>query len=44
MEFSPPQLVLDFEYRGKPPEITGLAGFFDSLSRTRAQDGFHVLR
>ena len=44
MEFSPPQLVLDFECRGKHPEVTGLSGFFDSLSRTRVQDDFHVLR
>ena len=44
MEFSPPQLVLDFECRGEPPEITGLAGFFDGLSRTRVRDGFHGLR
>jgi len=44
MEFSPPQLVLDFECRGEPPEVTGLAGFFDGLSRTRVRDGFHGLR
>jgi len=44
MEFSPPQLVLDFECRGEPPEITGLAGFFDGLNRTRVRDGFHGLR
>ncbi len=44
MEFSPPQLVLDFECLGEPPEITGLAGFFDGLSRTRVRDGLHGLR
>ena len=33
MEFSPPQLVLDFENRGETPELIGLAGFFDGLSR-----------
>ena len=44
MEFSPPQLVLDFECRGDTPELTGLAGFFDALSRTSDRDGFQVLR
>jgi signal transduction histidine kinase len=44
MELSPPQLVLDFECRGEPPEVTGLAGFFDGLSRTIAGDGFQGLR
>jgi len=44
MELSPPQLVLDFECRGESPEVTGLAGFFDGLSRTRAEDGFEILR
>jgi signal transduction histidine kinase/DNA-binding response OmpR family regulator len=44
MEFSPPQLVLDFENRGEPPELVGLAGFFDGLSRKSAVDGFQGLR
>ena len=44
MELSPPQLVLDFECRGAPPEITGLAGFFDGLSRTIVGNGFQGLR
>ena len=26
MEFSPPQLILDFECRGEPPELTALEG------------------
>jgi len=44
MELSPPQLVLDFECRGEPPEVTGLAGFFDSLSRRNVRDGIQTLR
>jgi CheY-like chemotaxis protein len=44
MELSPPQLVLDFECRGETPEITGLAGFFDSLGQTSVRDGFQCLR
>jgi len=44
MELSPPQLVLDFECRGEPPEAIGLAGFFDGLSRTSVRDGFQGLR
>ena len=44
MELSPPQLVLDFRSRGETPEITGLAGFFDGLSRTGARDGLQSLR
>ena len=44
MELSPPQLVLDFESRGEPPRLAGLAGFFDRLSRKSARDGFHGLR
>jgi len=44
MELSPPQLVLDFECRGKTPEIAGLAGFFDGLSRRSARDGIQILR
>ena len=44
MEFSPPQLVLDFEYRGETLEVTGLSGFFNALSRTSDRDGFQVLR
>ena len=38
MELSPPQLVLDFECRGESPEFTGLAGFFDCLSRVFSPD------
>ncbi|MBW1687216.1 MAG: hypothetical protein JRS35_19380, partial [Deltaproteobacteria bacterium] len=44
MELSPPQLVLDFECRGKTPEIAGLAGFFDGLSGGSTRDGFQGLR
>jgi len=44
MELSPPQLVLDFECRDEIPEITGLTGFFDGLSRTSVRDGFQGLR
>jgi signal transduction histidine kinase/CheY-like chemotaxis protein len=44
MELSPPQLVLDFECRGETPEVSGLAGFFDGLSRTNVRDGFQGLR
>ncbi len=44
MELSPPQLVLDFECRDAPPEVTGLTGFFDGLRLTRVRDGFRSLR
>jgi len=44
MEFSPPQLVLDFECRGVSPEVSGLAGFFDSLSQMQVRDGCHGIR
>jgi len=44
MELSPPQLVLDFECRGETPQVTGLTGFFDGLSRTRVRDSFQSLR
>ncbi len=44
MDTSPPQLILDFKCRGETPEFSGLAGFFDSLSRANARDGFHALR
>ena len=44
MEFSPPQLVLDFECRGEPPEVAGLEGFFDGLCRLHIRDGFHRIR
>jgi signal transduction histidine kinase len=44
MELSPPQLVIDFECLDETPEVTGLAGFFDSLSRTHVHDDFHSLR
>jgi signal transduction histidine kinase len=44
IELSPPQLVLDFECRGEAPELTGLAGFFDGLSRMSIHDGFQGLR
>ena len=44
MEFSPPQLVLDFECHGETLEVTGLSGFFDALSRTSDRNGFQVLR
>ena len=43
-ELSPPQLVLDFECRGETPQVAGLAGFFDGLSRTSVRDGFQGLR
>ena len=44
MEFSPPQLVLDFECRGEIPEVAGLVGFFDSLSQRDTRDGFQSIR
>jgi signal transduction histidine kinase len=44
MDFSPPQLVLDFACCGEAPELTGLAGFFERLSRTQAGDGIQTLR
>ena len=43
-KFSPPQLILDFECRSKTPEVSELAGFFDGLSQSSVQDGFHALR
>ena len=43
-KFSPPQLILDFECRGEPPEVTRLAGFFESLSRRSIGDGIQALR
>ncbi len=43
-EYSPPQLVLDFECRGGPPAIARLAGFFDSLNPVCARDEFEALR
>ena len=44
MEFSPPQLVLDFECRGELPEASRLAGFFDGVTRRKTQDGFQGVR
>jgi signal transduction histidine kinase/DNA-binding response OmpR family regulator len=44
MEFSPPQLILDFECRGEPPEAARLAGFFDGVTRRNSADGIHVVR
>jgi signal transduction histidine kinase/DNA-binding response OmpR family regulator len=44
MEFTPPQLVLDFENRGEPPELIGVSGFFDGTSQKTAADGFRGLR
>ena len=44
MEFSPPQLILDFECRGESLKLTGLAGFFDSLNRRSMLDGLQSLR
>ena len=43
MEFSPPQLVLDFEARDDAPELIGLSGFFDG-SRSTTADGFQGVR
>ena len=43
-KLSPPQLILDFECRSKTPEVSKLAGFFDGLSQSSVQDGFHALR
>jgi signal transduction histidine kinase len=43
-ELSPPQLVLDFECRGETPQVAGLAGFFDGLSRRSIRDDFQALR
>jgi signal transduction histidine kinase/CheY-like chemotaxis protein len=34
LNLSPPQLVLDFECHGQPPERSRLTGFFDSLVET----------
>jgi len=44
MDSSPPQLVLDFESHGKAPQLIGLAGFFDGLSRKSAEGGVQGLR
>jgi signal transduction histidine kinase/DNA-binding response OmpR family regulator len=44
MEFSPPQLVLDFECRGELPEAARLAGFFDGVTRRNSVDGFQGVR
>ena len=44
MEFSPPQLVLDFECRHEFPQIKRLTGFFDCVSQTPVQDGFACQR
>ena len=44
LDLSPPQLVLDFKCRGEIPEFSGLAGFFDGLSRRNARDGFRAIR
>jgi signal transduction histidine kinase/DNA-binding response OmpR family regulator len=44
MEQSPPQLVLDFECRGKTPTICELAGFFDNLSGRSVREGYQGLR
>ena len=44
MEFSPPQLVLDFECRRRIPEFTGLNGFFDNLSRTGLEGDLQMVR
>ena len=44
MEFSPPQLVLDFECHSELPAFIGLEGFFDGLRRIRVRDGFHGIR
>jgi signal transduction histidine kinase/CheY-like chemotaxis protein len=43
MELSPPQLVLDFEARSDPPELSELAGFFDT-SRATSANGFLGIR
>ena len=42
MEFSPAQLVLDFECRDELPTITALTGFFDCLSQSVGADGHDV--
>ncbi len=44
MEFSPPQLVLDFKCRGEMPDFSGLTGFFDGLSRRNMPDGCSSVR
>jgi signal transduction histidine kinase len=44
MDFSPPQLVLDFECRGELPEAARLAGFFDGVTRRSTEDGFQGVR
>ncbi|MEH6591808.1 MAG: response regulator [Halioglobus sp.] len=44
MDFSPPQLVLDFEYRDGQPELNNLAGFFDKLGRPTTEGGLSAQR
>jgi signal transduction histidine kinase/DNA-binding response OmpR family regulator/HPt (histidine-containing phosphotransfer) domain-containing protein len=44
MDFSPPQLVLDFESRHQAPCFAGLDGFFDCLNETGTREGFGCLR
>ncbi len=44
MEFSPPQLVLDFECRHEVPQTARLTGFFDSVSQISLRDGFACRR
>jgi len=44
MEFSPPQLVLDFECRQEFPQIVQLGGFFDGVSQISLRDGFACRR
>ena len=44
MQFSPPQLVLDFACSGETPDIKGLAGFFDGLSPISIGRGAQGLR
>lgn len=41
---SPPQLILDFECRGRMPELVGLAGFFDCLRQRPARDDLNSVR
>jgi signal transduction histidine kinase/DNA-binding response OmpR family regulator len=47
LELSPPQLALDFESHGAPPDVARLVGFFDSLSPIAIGDngqGFRALK
>lgn len=44
MDFSPPQLVLDFQYREGEPQLNKLKGFFDKFGRSTTECGFQTQR